>query len=66
MKTRPWRFVDLAGNAPVTCTFRARELKTKKPSSVAQGNRVSLKIVNYDKIRFTFLDIVKNQPFDLM
>ena len=29
---------------------------------------VFLKIVNYDKIKFTFLflDIVKNQPFNLM
>ena len=47
----------------ITCTFRARDFKTKNPL-----HRVTafLKIVNYDKIKFTFLDIVKNQPFDLM
>ena len=51
----------------ITWTFRVRDLKTKKPSSIAQSDRV-LKIVNYDKIKFTFLflDIVKNRPFDLM
>ena len=41
MKTRPWKFVDLARKcAMITCTFRALDLKTKKPSSIAQSDRV--------------------------
>ena len=46
----------------ITCSFRARGLK---PPSIAQGH-VFLKLVCYDKIKFPFSDIVKNQPFDLM
>ena len=48
----------------ITCTFRARDLKTKKPSSIAQSDSV-FKIVNYDKIKFTFLflDIDKESAF---
>ena len=51
--------------AMITCTFRARDLKTKNR---LQQHRVTavLKIVNYDKIKSTFLDIAKNQPYDLM
>ena len=51
--------------AMITCTFRARDLKTKNR---LQQHLVTpfLKILNYDKIKFTFLDIVKSQPFDLM
>ena len=40
----------------ISCTIRARE------------HRVTafLKIVYYDKIKFPFLDILKNQTFDLI
>ena len=65
MKTRPWKFVDLARKAPWLPGLFKRVIWRQKPSSIAQGYRV-FKNVSYDKIKFTFLDIVKNQPFDLM
>ena len=34
----------------ITSTFRARDLRKRKPSSIAHG----------DKIKFTFFDIVKD------
>ena len=43
MKTSPWKIVDLARQcAMIICTFRARDF-----------NFAFLKIVNYDKIKFT-------------
>ena len=46
MKTRPWKFVDLARNAP----WERVVWRQRRPSLIAQGDRVSLKILTMIKL----------------